>query len=74
LNVSGTTTLSNSVAVNTTSIPICALEVGGVTCIHNGSPYAVANNKMQSGSLTIGGINAIYGRMVVLIRLEILLD
>ena len=29
--------------------------------IHDGSPYATANNQMQSGSLTIGGINAIYG-------------
>ena len=41
--------------------PRCALEVSGIACIHNGSPYAVANNFMQSGSLTIGGINANYG-------------
>jgi len=43
--------------------PNCKLEVGGVVNFHNGSPYATlpTNNFMQSGSLTIGGINANYG-------------
>ena len=41
--------------------PRCALEVAGVACIHNGSPHAIPNNRMQSGSLTIGGTNADYG-------------
>ncbi len=33
--------------------------------IQNGSPYAVSNNFMQSGSLTIGGTNADYGTLHV---------
>ena len=41
--------------------PRCHLEVAGIGCINNGSPYAVVANFMQSGSLTIGGINASYG-------------
>ncbi len=41
--------------------PRCSLEVHGIACIHNGSPYAVTNNFMQSGSLTIGGTTANYG-------------
>ncbi len=41
--------------------PRCALEVNGIGCIHNGSPYAVANNFMASGNLTIGGTTANYG-------------
>ena len=43
------------------SMNIKGLEVNGITNIHNGSPYAVANNYMASGSLTIGGTNADYG-------------
>ena len=41
--------------------PRCQLEVNGLACIHNGSPVAAVNNYMQSGSLTIGGININYG-------------
>ncbi len=33
----------------------------GLANIHNGSPNAVPGGYMQSGSLTIGGINANYG-------------
>ncbi len=48
LNVSGITTLNNT-------------NVNGIGNIHNGSPWAVTNNKMQSGSLTIGGTTSDYG-------------
>ncbi len=48
------------IGINKTT-PICHLEVNGVGCINNGSPYAVANNFMASGSLTIGGTTANYG-------------
>jgi hypothetical protein len=51
---------SGFVGINTTD-PNCHLTVAGIANIHNGSPYATANNQMQSGSLTIGGINANYG-------------
>ena len=44
-----------------TATPYCNLEVNGLACINNGSPWAVVNSKMQSGSLTIGGTNADYG-------------
>jgi hypothetical protein len=44
-----------------TKEPNCHLTVAGIANIHNGSPYAVQNNQMQSGSLTIGGINANHG-------------
>jgi hypothetical protein len=49
LNVSGISTLDNNTNTN------------GIVIIHNGSPWAAANNKMKSGSLTIGGINDDYG-------------
>jgi hypothetical protein len=51
---------SGFVGVNTND-PKCHLQVNGIGNINNGSPYATANNFMQSGSLTIGGINANYG-------------
>jgi hypothetical protein len=51
---------SGFVGINTNN-PNCHLTVAGLANIHNGSPYAVANNYMQSGSLTIGGVNANYG-------------
>ncbi len=35
--------------------------VNGLANIHNGSPYAVPNNNMVSGSLTIGGTTFDYG-------------
>ncbi len=41
--------------------PRCVLEVAGIACIHNGSPYAVSNNFMTAGSLTIGGTTFDYG-------------
>jgi len=53
-------TTNGRVGINTTS-PNCQLTVAGLANIHNGSPYAVSNNFMQSGSLTIGGTNANYG-------------
>ena len=49
MNVSGTTTLSNKTIVN------------GICNIHGGAPYAVTNNRMQNGSLTIGDISLDYG-------------
>jgi hypothetical protein len=51
---------SGFVGVNTND-PKCHLQVKGIENINNGSPYASANNFMQSGSLTIGGANANYG-------------
>jgi len=51
---------SGKVGINTNS-PNCQLTVNGIANIHNGSPLAVTNNYMQSGSLTIGGINVNYG-------------
>jgi hypothetical protein len=39
-------------------LPVLVTIIG---CIHNGSPYAVINNFMSPGSLTIGGVNADYG-------------
>jgi len=51
---------SGYVGINTTD-PNCHLTVAGIANIHNGSPYSTLNNYMQSGSLTIGGINANYG-------------
>jgi hypothetical protein len=44
-----------------TNEPKCHLQVNGIGNINNGSPYATANNNMQSGSVTIGGMNANYG-------------
>jgi hypothetical protein len=49
LNVSGITTLNNNTNIN------------GITNIHGGSPYAVSNNFMQKGSLTIGDQLLNYG-------------
>jgi hypothetical protein len=47
-------TISNgNVGINNSS-PNCHLSVNGIANIHNGSPYAVSNSRMQSGSLTIG--------------------
>ena len=44
-----------------TPTPICHLQVIGKGNITNGSEYAVTQNFMASGSLTIGGINTNYG-------------
>jgi hypothetical protein len=49
LNVSGITTLSNKTIVN------------GICNIHGGNPFAVVNNYMQKGSLTIGDPLLNYG-------------
>jgi len=51
---------NGNIGIGTTD-PKCHLQVNGIGNINNGSPYAVANNFMQSGSLTIGGTNANYG-------------
>jgi len=51
---------SRNVGIGTTS-PGAKLEVVGTGQISNGSGYAPQNNKMASGSLTIGGINSSYG-------------
>ncbi len=61
-----TTTGSGGFGINTgyNVNPRCALEVDGIVYIHNNSPYAVINNPVVSGSLTIGGIMLI---MVVVI-------
>jgi hypothetical protein len=40
------------------------LNCTGIVNIHNGSRYAVANNYMQSGSLTIGSTNLSYGTSI----------
>jgi hypothetical protein len=52
---------SNGFVGIATTDPKCHLQVNGLGSINNGSDYAVTNNTMQSGSLTIGGINANYG-------------
>ena len=49
LNVSGITTLNNNTIIN------------GIANIHGGNPYAVSNNFMQKGSLTIGDLLLNYG-------------
>ena len=49
LNVSGITTLSNKTIIN------------GICNIHGGNPFAVLNNKMKIGSLTIGDMSFDYG-------------
>lgn len=36
-------------------------RIQGIGNVNNGSPYAVANNNMASGSFTIGGTSANYG-------------
>ena len=49
IKVSGITTLSNKTIIN------------GICNIHGGAPYAVINNRMQNGSLTIGDQSLNYG-------------
>ncbi len=58
-----TTTGAGGFGINTgfNVNPRCALEVNGIANIHNGSLYAVSNNFMSAGSLTIGGTNVNYG-------------
>ena len=48
------------VGINNTN-PKSHLYVNGIAGINNGSEYAITNNYMASGSLTIGGQNANYG-------------
>ena len=49
-----------NVGIGTTN-PLCKLQVNGIVNITNTSPYATANNNMQSGSLTIGDTLLNYG-------------
>jgi hypothetical protein len=51
---------SGFLGINTTT-PKCHLQVIGKGNITNGSEYAITQNFMASGSLTIGGINTNYG-------------
>ena len=51
---------SGNVGINITA-PACKLDVQGVANIHNGNRYAVPNNFMAGGSLTIGDTNTNYG-------------
>ena len=51
---------SGNLGIGTTN-PLCKLQVNGIVNITNTSPYATANNKMQSGSLTIGDQLLNYG-------------
>ena len=52
---------SGNVGIGTNN-PNCKFQVyNGVANINNGSPYAVANNYMAAGSLTIGGTTTNYG-------------
>jgi hypothetical protein len=55
-----TWTTSGNVGIGTTS-PNAKLDVRGVANITNTSPYAVPNNYMQAGSLTIGDRLLSYG-------------
>ena len=52
--------ISTSLSINL-STPSCKLDVVGAANIHNNNRYAVPNNYMAYGSLTIGGTNANYG-------------
>jgi hypothetical protein len=53
---------SSATSLNKNTIVGGNLKVGyGLANIHNGSPYAVINNFMASGSLTTGGTTADYG-------------
>ena len=53
-------TNSGNVGIGITN-PACKLEIKGAVGINNGSSYAIANNKMQAGSLTIGDQTLNYG-------------
>jgi hypothetical protein len=59
-----TCTMAGSRCGINTASPICNLDANGIACtsIHNGSPYAVTANCMQSGILTIGGTNVNYAQ------------
>jgi hypothetical protein len=73
INSSGDTIISGNVAigystpfsyrlyVNGVSYLDGNLKCAGIGNIHNNSPYAVPNNYMAAGSLTIGGTSANYG-------------
>jgi hypothetical protein len=56
----GNLKVSGNAGIGTAS-PNCKLDVRGVANITNTSPYAVPNNNMQAGSLTIGDILLNYG-------------
>jgi hypothetical protein len=64
VNASSTATLTilqnGNIGIGTNN-PICKLDVAGIGCIHNGTPYAPANNFMRPGSLTIGGMSSNFG-------------
>lgn len=56
-------TSNGNVGINVVS-PNCKLDVRGIVNITNTNPYAVPNNKMQSGSLTIGDCSLDYGNEI----------
>ena len=56
----GNVVLNGKVGIGTTA-PAGALDVRGVVAISNGTSYAVSNNHMAPGSLTIGSSNVNYG-------------
>lgn len=58
--IGGNLSVSGSLGVNTSS-PKAPLHVDGVALISDGNGYAVPNNRMQSGSLTIGSITKSFG-------------
>ncbi len=51
---------TNGISLNKKTTVSEFLKVNGITNINNGGPYSTENKFMQSGSLTIGGINANY--------------
>ena len=53
-NNSGTTIYNTAICVSTLNVNSNLKVYNGVANITNTSPYAVANNYMQAGSLTIG--------------------
>jgi hypothetical protein len=53
-------TNSGNIGIGITN-PVCKLEIKGAVGINNGSSFAIANNKMQAGSLTIGDQTLNYG-------------
>ena len=67
MNVSGNTTLNNVNTINN-SLNVSGITtlnnktiVKGILNVNNGSSFAVPNNFMQSGSLTIGDTTLNYG-------------
>jgi hypothetical protein len=72
VNVAGTLTASGNIpatgnvyaanfGIGIPFTPNCRLDVQGVANIRGTSPYSVPNNRMASGSLTIGSTDENYG-------------